>query len=464
MDKLKKLITQLPEKDYKGIEGSLVSNKSEKFLFLLKAMRSNGLTDEQLAAHLRCNDNALHVLKSRLYDKIQKHLVDGAPAMAAPLSGGRLETARLLYDQPRETALAILHELEKKHLQNDVPGELTDIYSALKKAHYNSDKYYVYSQLYNKQVAYAVALEKAEDLLFNFNKTLSHYHFSRAETDLDLLKIYKSEINNIYALNQSHRIELIRNCITIQMRLYTPLEPGEDLEDLLVQSEQLIAGFPGDKQLVYYARVLNFFRFEYYVQLGQDKKAQRFFELTEELGDSWLLLSPLCQAYQFLFSRIGYEARTEQRTTQAIYVMVDQHDFYTEVALRMCEALAHFAAGQVKEASLLLKDLINEASFKDFFHIETEIKLTLAFFYVLQANYELAESLLKSVSRKLADRQEKYRHVKAFARFVILLMDRKNKIVTPVKLKEALIQFNRYNTGPLRMLDFLQPGLDKRYL
>jgi hypothetical protein len=273
-------------------------------------------------------------------------------------------------------------------------------------------------------------------------------------------------MDNLYALHQSHRIELIRNCISIQTQLYTPLDIHEDApEDLLEQSEKLVAGFPNDKQIGYYGQVMNFLRFEYYLSISQLKKAQHYYELANKTNYRGLLLSPLCQAHRFLLSKIAFLAqsgRTSELEKEDIASLADNYDYYTEVVIRLYHSLVKFYSGQVKEASSILNELLNEASFKDFFPMEAQIKLTLAYFYIKQTQYELAENLMKSVSRKLNDsKKEGFDNVKAFIKYLGLLMDDTSTEAKKQKLKAGLEKFNFYNSGKSKILSFLQYELAK---
>lgn len=466
MEKLRKLVSELSQKDFESLEQELVENRSEKFLLLLQIFRTKSVKDKELLEKLHCNENALYVLKSRLYEKIRKHLVKGVPEKQAGSNHGSVSPTQLIFEQPRETAIAILLELEKKYIENDIPGELIEVYSALKKAHYNSEKYYLYSQLYNKHVAFTAAVEKAEDTLYHFNKNLSNYCFSRSERDLELLRVLKSEIRNIYALHQSHRIELIRNFIDIQVQLFTPIEPGEDesLEDLLTTSEKIITNFPNDKQLTYYKKVLDFFRFEYYHKIRESRKAAHYFDLVNAIGPSWLLMSPVCQAYRFLLSKIRFLARNHrinELREKETAGQVDNYDFFTEVIIRLYNAVSKFYTGQSKEAASTLNDLLNEASFKDFFHMETEIKFTLAYIYIHLEEFDLAENLMKSVMRKLNDsKKEGYMHVKAFHKFLSLLIDDDKSAGSKKKIRAAFDLFNLQNNDARRICEFLLPYME----
>ena len=460
MENLKKLIAQLPEQAYGRLERDLISNKSEKFLLLLQSMRYDSVLPADLLARLQCNGNAFYVLKSRLYDKVQKHLL--ANGSSSVEVGKSLSPVQILFEHPRETAIAMLQELEKKYGEKDNGSELIAVYSALKKAYYNnSHKYYYYSQLYNKQVAYSATLEKADDITFTFNKTLSSYYVSRLSEDLDLIKLLQQQMNNLYALNQSPRIELLKHFMSIQTQLYTPLSCTDDAapEDLLGRCEEIAGAFTSDPQVTYYKRILNFLRFEYYLNINQLKKAQMYFDLVDQYGSHWLLLSPLCQAHRFLISKLHYVTRygTDSQLERALKTAYsDNHDFCTEIVLRLYRAVVKFYEGSLKEASHMLNELINDASFKDCFHLESQVKLTLAYFYIRQTQYELAENLLKSLSRKLVDeKKEQFSNVRACVKVLQLLMDKESPAAR-CKLKKAVEQFNLYNTGKSRILAFIQ--------
>ena len=90
-------------------------------------------------------------------------------------------------------------KLEDDLKSNGMSGDLITVYSALKKIHLHTPKYYEYSQLYNKHLAYTMALEKAEELLGSFIKALSEYYLSKSVSIYELLHFIKMEIVNIFA-------------------------------------------------------------------------------------------------------------------------------------------------------------------------------------------------------------------------------------------------------------------------
>lgn len=75
MAKLKNIIKQLSEKDFKSIYDSLIESNAEKSAYLLKALRERQLSDSKIMVELEVNANAYYTLRSRLNQKIEEHLL-----------------------------------------------------------------------------------------------------------------------------------------------------------------------------------------------------------------------------------------------------------------------------------------------------------------------------------------------------------------------------------------------------
>src|SRR5258706_14768647 len=75
MAKLKNIIKQLSEKDYKEIYDSLLESNADKSGYLLKALRERQLSDSKIMVELEVNANAYYTLRSRLNQKIEEHLL-----------------------------------------------------------------------------------------------------------------------------------------------------------------------------------------------------------------------------------------------------------------------------------------------------------------------------------------------------------------------------------------------------
>ncbi|MCE3259511.1 MAG: hypothetical protein K0S12_1152, partial [Bacteroidetes bacterium] len=202
MIKLKKIITHLDEEVYNSVEETLVKNKADNFLFLLKSYR-NSVEDSQIIEELQLNSNSFYVLKSRLYDRIQDHLSGDIYLNQEELLKQLHQIPDMCMNESREVATAFLQKLEKDLLEYDLHSELLIVYSALKKIHLYSEKYFHYSQLFNKHIAFSLSLEKSEETLGNFNRVMGQYNFSRSPKFQDTLFFLRKEINDHFALNQS---------------------------------------------------------------------------------------------------------------------------------------------------------------------------------------------------------------------------------------------------------------------
>ncbi len=465
MEKLRKIIQQLNAKDFAQIKSALEKNSSEKFLRVLISYSDDDVTDESIRENIGCNEGAYYVLKSRLLTKIQEVLLENNHAHKPTLIQDGTTLTQYLCEYPRETAISILHQLEKIYINNDTPQELINVYSALKKTHYHSDKYYYYSQLYNKHIAYTVALEKAEDILLNFNRTLANYFFSQSTNDEQLLAVLKKEIRNIYSLNQSHRFELIKNFILIQGKLFTSIEnkDEEDVEALIKRCEQIVTTYKEDKQIKYYGQVVNFFWFEYFFKTNQLKKATHYFELVNKNNKTWLLLSNYCIAFKFLLtkSQLLYKLNRINELEKDEDVLFDNDDFYTGITLKFCAAINNIYHKKIDRSIDILNELIRDISLHHFFHFEIDIKLTLSFLYIVRNKSEKADRYLKSMIRKIGtERKDEYQNALLFIRLLNLFMETGKSTASKVKAQKFLEQFNSQNSADRKILYFLQPEVE----
>jgi len=463
MDKLKKITGQLSNDNFAEIESELINNKSENFLLLLRSYRNTKVKDEKLLIELNCKENAFYVLKSRLYDKIQSHLLakDENELTDHPINQ-QIPLLQYLHEYPRETAFAILHRIEKEYEANDIPEDLIHLYSILKKAYYHSDKYYRYSQLYNKQVAYTVALEKAEDTLLNFNKTLANYYFSRSQHDKELILFLLQEIENVYSLNKSNRVELIRNFMIIQVLLFTNIKliNEKPIEDLLERCDEITEQYINDKQINYFKQPLIYFKFEYCNKINQVKKSLHYFNLLNEQQRTWLLQNNTCLAFKFLLTKITVFINLNKKNELETYIddmLFDNNDFYTKVAFNLYRSIAKFYNEKLTEATIILAELINSSTLKDYLYMEIELKLTLAFFYFKQGEYPHATKILKSLYKKI--NKTVYQNAKIFIQLLDLIMNSKSKNKEE-KVNELIQQFNLHNSNQNKILDFLEPEIN----
>ncbi len=269
MIKLKEVITQLKEDNYLEIEKNFVKNKADRFLFLLQTYKKSNISDKEIKKTLGVTSNSFYVLKSRLYDKIQESL-------SCDLFMDQEKTIKLLLhvpefclNSPRETAVAYLLKLEKELQRFDMHNELLIIYSALKKMFLNHDKYYHYSQLYNKQVSFSLSLEKAEETLGDFCRILGQYNFSKSNQLYEKLCFLRQEINNTNDLCQSRQIELIKNLIELQISVFCQKDKSfeSNTNELLQRTRIIFDELPLTIIHKKWEIVLDYLCFEYFYSI-----------------------------------------------------------------------------------------------------------------------------------------------------------------------------------------------------
>src|ERR1700740_166283 len=114
MIKLKTVVKQLTEENYQGIVLRFQKNRAEKFLSLFKHFRESDLSEEKLSEKLGLNKTAYYTLKSRLYEKIQEFLYTNIEDPRIELLSNVANIHNLIYNTPKDTAIAVLKKLEKE--------------------------------------------------------------------------------------------------------------------------------------------------------------------------------------------------------------------------------------------------------------------------------------------------------------------------------------------------------------
>ena len=114
MIKLKEVIKQLDENNYLEIEGNLIKNKADRFLFLLHSYKKSNISDKEIKDKLGITSNSFYVLKSRLFDKIQDSLSSDVYVDQEKTIKLLMQIPVLCLNTPRETSIAYLLKLEKR--------------------------------------------------------------------------------------------------------------------------------------------------------------------------------------------------------------------------------------------------------------------------------------------------------------------------------------------------------------
>ncbi|MCC5946284.1 MAG: hypothetical protein JJT94_15235 [Bernardetiaceae bacterium] len=413
MAKLKNIIQQLSDTDYQEIHDSLIEHSADKSAYLLKSLREKQLADADIMEELDVNTNAYYTLRSRLNQKIEEYLLQQMESPRTDLLKKVANINEVIFTKKRIIAVATLKKLEKELLDYDLSNELTVVYKALKKLHINNAEHYNYSQLYNKHVAYMLAVDKAEDILAEYFSKFGSYTLTGDEVEKMGLSLLHNELNNVVKLYQSHRLYVYQSCLSIFHRLFVETEEAdgeaEPIEDIVSQVLRIFLDYPKDSIYYHLKLVFEFLRLEYYNYYKVYRKAERFYS---EINESGALLVANFSWYtfpaRFLQTKLERCIRNnehhllhEENESLFIEYEADLNDIPKHVNYVAYRALCCHYAGKHQEAIKWLNDLLNEVSLKKYPFAMLEIKCLLVLEYCIVREYDLFQQLINSIQRQI---------------------------------------------------------------
>lgn len=471
MIKLQEVISQLPDSNYIAIEKTLLKTKANNLVLLLQSYRKGGISDKEISKKFSISSSSFYVLKSRLYDKIQESLSADIFITQENIIKQLLQVPEVCFNSPREIAIAFLNKLETELLRFDNHTELQIVYSALKKMHLYSDKYFHYSSLFNKHVALGLSLEKAEETLGDFNRLLAEYDFSKSQELLDALCFIKQEIINLFALNPSRQIEIIKNIIELQLNIFCFGSHCYefDMEELLQNTRKHFSELPETSAQKKWEIALDYLCFEHYQSIFQNKAALHYYEKVNSRLAFFLLYNNICLSSKFLISKIKF--CYEFNKMEDIYVnpkkakiLVDSADTHAKVLIGIYNSMLYFSQKKYKDATGCLNEIINTFSFKDYFHENINVKLTLAYFYLVMEDYDMVENILKGISRKIkSEKLKQYDHVLHLINVFDIEINKNNNDKSIQKKRNLFTLFLANNNKKLELLSHLIPELNRKY-
>ena len=465
MDKIAKIVKSFTKEEYDFLYEGVSSNKADKSSLLLKIAREKDLDDKECVAALDIKPNAFYTLKSRLNQKIESYLISKMEAPKMDLIKKVSYAGDIFLTTDRTILTVMLKRLEKELSDYDLPYELTKIYQMLKKLYVTQpDQQYQYSQLYNKNVAYTLALDRAEDSIGRYFQAYGNYFMSKSAEDLIQLEVIQMELDNTAKLYESHRLFVYNSLAKVFHILFVPSkntqESLSDVEDIFLQVNEIFAKFENDTGYVQMAVIFDFLKFEYYHKLGLPKKEAPFYEqvnfsLTSFLQHYNFFTFPA----QFLLSKlerinkIGNEsAILEENETILDGFTPDIKQLPTYVVYHIYLAICYFYNHNYKQAARTLNNLKNDVSFKNLPHIEMEIKLLLGLQYAKLKEEDMTLQLIKSVQRQIRNDESKdYNGAKMFIKVL-------NKIISGQgeKASDLLERYRINNIGEEAVLGYLK--------
>lgn len=414
MAKLKNIIKQLSEKDFKAIYDSLVESNAEKSAYLLKSLRERQLSDNKIMTELDVNANAYYTLRSRLNLKIEEFLMGQLESPRTDVLRKVANINEVLFTKKRAISVATLKKLEKELLDYDLANELTVIYKSLKKLNINSPDYFQYSQLYNRHVAYMLAVDKAEDLLADYFKKYGDFMLNGGEVEKLGLTLLMKEMQNVGKLYESHRLYVYHSCMYIFHRLFVEVDDnmqqdGESIEDIFEKVQKIFESYHLDAIYYHLNLVFEFLKLEYYNHYKVYRQAEKYYEeVNDACANLMVNYSTFTFPSQFLISKIERHLRTGMEAdlyaeNESIFLdyEVDMLDIPKHIIYVVYRALSSYYVGKYDEAAKLINGLLNDVSLKKYPYAQLEIKTLLALQYTLLRDFELFNQLSNSIQRQI---------------------------------------------------------------
>lgn len=461
---LNKVIQQLDTVVYNKLKEDFLANRGEKMLYLMELYRTSDSSAEISHKQLDINPTSFYTLKSRLQDKVQRALFENASDVYADLLKNLAAIPFLVSNAPRESAILLLEFLAEELKKADQPEELAQVYAAMKIMYSWSQDYYHYEQLYNKTIAYSLAVEKAQEVLTHFSRDCSVYCLTHHPAH-DVLRLYVKELNNISRVYDSSRINMYRYTAEVTYALFVDGNreiPGTDLtvEETLAKLKEILETHGEDRNYRFMRDIWAFLSYEYYVSLGLHKNATQYFDELVANEFRVLLRGHRSLTSHLLisgFERIIADASLTDRVLQWI-PEADNNHIYSLTNNVMFRAGVAFERGQYADAASMLNDFLNDVSLKNFFVAEYNAKLFLVLALLCAEKTEQAEIQFRSISRKIASTENKeslHNGVNEWINLIKVVMSNKSAD-RKTKISEALESVNKARKSGCSLLPHIK--------
>ncbi|MFZ9980700.1 MAG: hypothetical protein ACO3FI_01595 [Cyclobacteriaceae bacterium] len=414
MAKLKNIIRQLSESDFQAIYDALISSGADKSAGLMKSLRDHNLPDSKIMVELDVNANAYYTLRSRLNQKIEEHLLQQMESPRTDILKKLANINEVVFTKKRTISIATLKKIEKELIHYDLASELTVVYKYLKKLHINSSEQFHYSQLYNRHVAYTLAIDKAEHVLAEYFKKFGAFYFSASENERLGLTLQLREMRNVSRLYQSHRLYIFYSCMSLFHQLFVEGDDNQndDLEapeDIFIQVNKIFESYPMDPLYYHLNLVFSFLKLEYYNHYRVFKQAEKFYEEINDAASNLLMnYSQFTFSPQFLISkltralRLGLEAELYAENENLFRDLeLDYGDIPCYTIFQVYRSISNYYVGKYDEAARILNNLLNDVSLKAFPFVYMEVKVLLALQYCLMNDGDLFNQLSNSIQRQV---------------------------------------------------------------
>ncbi|TAD96159.1 MAG: hypothetical protein EAZ97_14465 [Bacteroidetes bacterium] len=435
MAKLKNIIKQLAQADYLSIYENLLDSSADKSAHLLKAMRERHLSDSKIMDELKVNPNAYYTLRSRLNQKIEEHLLQLMENPRTDILKKVANINEMIFTKKRAISVATLQKLEKELIDYDLSNELMVVYKHLKKLHINTPDFFTYSQLYNRHIAYMLAIDKAEDLMGEYFKKFAFYSLGGDETDKFELTLLHNELQNVAQMYQSHRLYVYKTCVEIFHRLFILPEPEqttlEPIEEMFESVQKILNSYVLDSTYYHLNLVLDYLRLLFFHYYKLHRKSEKMYQ---DVNDSlFLLLSNygfFTYPSQFFSTKIERALRLNMEAelyaeNKEMFVAYenDPSELPRYLNYMTYRALCCYYVEKYEEAAKWINTALNSVSLKKYPHALMELKALLALQYCMMRDQDLFNQLVHSTQRIIRivekDRSE---HIVYFIKIIKLII------------------------------------------
>lgn len=454
MAKLKNIVKQLSDRDYQTIYDQLVQSNAEKSAYLLRGFRERQLSDSKIMTELELQPNAFYTMRSRLSQKIEDYLVEQMESPRTDILKKVANLNEVLFTKKRTLSIATLKKMEKELQDYDLASELTVVYKSLKKMHINSPDYFQYSQLYNRHVAYMLAVDKADDLLADYFKKYGNYYLTGDETDRMGLTLMLREMQNIARLYESHRLFVYESMMLVFHRLFVEREENlqsdeASIEDIFSRVQKTFESYPLDPVYYHLNLVFEFLKLEYYNHYKVYKQSEKYFEEVNDAVANLMMNYPYYTfSAQFLVSKLQRHLRLGSEKDLFVEnenlfedIENDPLDVPRHVIYMVYRALSACYVDQYEEAARLLNNLLNDVSFKRYPLAQLEVKALLAVVYGMLRDVDLVMQLVSSVSRQAKLIEDKAENLMLIVK-ILKIATSEAKREKPRKILVLIQQFN----------------------
>jgi len=403
----------------------------------LKILASSELSEIEIQEKLDMNPGALYTLKSRLTTKVVHYYTNLRDNKIRLLREEAARVPTIVFSNEKLIAISFLKDLEKKLREYDLSSELALVYKQLARLHRFENSYAHYESLYQRHIAYSLAVSKAEDLMYEYIFNLGYYHLTKLqveETYAERLEDLLDELENTFSLYESHRLFTIYHIVkwyhecTFLNREDLALQEIE-FERTMAQIDQNLERYSLDPFYTMIRSLKPFLFFEYYVRINNKAKAKFYLDEIYEQSSNQLK----AHLWSFFVSQFLLSLMRKLNQDHDLEVFLHFSDKFKSgnflednelshlVSFYRYKSLTEFYRENYSKAALVLNELRQVARFKEFPSLDIELKLFQAWMYVIQGETDLYLKMVQSAKRQAKTDERLRISVKSIAKVLFIL-------------------------------------------